>query len=69
MTRDEVRVSSQDESDICRNVGGSLFKRGGTAMTLERLSASLDFDTLSIDFPCNKIIGPRSLVLYKCLVC
>ena len=30
-------MSSWDGSDICRNAGGSLFQRGGTATPMERL--------------------------------
>ena len=30
-------MSSYDDSNICRNVGGSLFQRGGTATVMERL--------------------------------
>ena len=37
MANGEVRVSSKDGSDICRNAGGSLFQRGGTATAMERL--------------------------------
>ena len=29
-------MSSYDGSDSCRNAGGSLFQRGGTAMAMER---------------------------------
>ena len=30
-------MSLEDGSDICRNAGGSLFQRGGTATAIERL--------------------------------
>ena len=29
--------SYTDDSDICRNAGGSLFQKGGTATAMERL--------------------------------
>ena len=31
-------MSSYDGSDTCRNTGGSLFQRGGTAMAMERFA-------------------------------
>ena len=31
-------MSSFDGSVICRNTGGSLFQRGGTAMAMERFA-------------------------------
>jgi len=36
--RGDVWVCSYDGSDICFNTGESLFQRGGTAMTIERLA-------------------------------
>ena len=37
LARGESLVSSENESDIYRNVGGSLFQRGGTGMAMARL--------------------------------
>ena len=41
MARDEVLVSSENESNICRNAGEPgerLFQRGVTAMAMERFA-------------------------------
>ena len=36
MARGEGLLSSWDGSNICRNTGGSLFQKGGTAVAMER---------------------------------